>query len=436
MQVLSVSERLSFHERDMFYIPLEYSPYLDTHVMHWVDQIIQDMSDSSEIIQQVYEGIVPEKAVEEEFEKLISGRTIPSYLSVKLLKQIFMEKLFGYGILQFLINDPEVTDIFVNDHETVLKRTAGKDIPVKIRFRDEQHVEEYLRTILMRVNANINRYEPIVDSRDLKYHLRINGAIQPVVKKPYFTIRKHPSESLTMRDLIQLGTLPPELARDLQIYIESGMNILISGPTGSGKTTLLRGLTEYIHPLERIVVIEEEEELQIWHRNIVAMESRHKKGDDEVDIIMDDLVRNAMRMSPKRIILGELRGKEALNLIRAFGTGHDGGMTTIHANNVSSALHQLAFLMLYADTPLKLEHFLSMIADSVDVVIHLVQHRVVDVAEVMAYEKQTGQIHTRSLWKWKGEQNSRTQHYIQQHPSSLFMEKVNFRRAIHQRSIG
>lgn len=435
MQVISVSERPSYPQRDLFYIPLEYSPYLDAHIMQWVEQMIQEISENSDLIHQVYEGIVSEKAVEEEFDQLISGRTFPSYLSIKLLKQIFMEKLFGYGILQFLIDDSEVTDIFVNDHETILKRTNGKDIPVKIRFRDEQHVEEYLRTILMRVNANINRYEPIVDSRDIKYHLRINGAIQPVVKKPYFTIRKHQRESFTMQDLIRLGTLSPELAKDLQMYIESGMNILISGPTGSGKTTLLRGLTEYIHPLERIVVIEEEEELQIWHRNMVAMEAKHKKGDDEAEIIMDDLVRNAMRMSPKRIILGELRGKEALNLIRAFGTGHDGGMTTIHANNVSSALKQLAFLMLYAETPLKLEHFLSMIADTVDVVIHIVQQRVVDVAEVMGYDRQSGQILTRSLWKWQAEQNPEKYRYIRKQPSPSFVEKINFRKAIHQRGM-
>ncbi|MBO8171216.1 MAG: CpaF family protein [Bacillaceae bacterium] len=435
MQVINMFNHPESVTDGPFYVNLSNSHYMNPQMMEIVDQLITSLSmDYPQLIHQVYAGELSEGVMKEKVDHLLYQRQLPHYVKPDTIRKIFLEKVFGYGILQFLIDDPLVTDIFVNGHDNILKRVAGgKDIPVQIRFKDEWEVEEYFRSIVTRVKSQVNRRNPIVDTRDSRYQLRINGAIRPVVKTPYFTIRKHQHGELTMKELIQKKTLTEELASEIGRYVDSRLNILISGPTGSGKTTLLRGLTEYIHPLERLVVIEEEEELQIWHRNIVSLETLKGSEQNERQISMDDLVKNAMRMAPRRIILGELRGKEALNLIRAFGTGHDGGLTTIHANNVESALTQLSFLMLYADTPLKPAQLMTMVSDSVDLVIHIVNHRVVEVAEVSGYDPAQSRIKARTIWKWKIDSHSGREKYEKMLPSGSLQEKMAFRKAVHLR---
>lgn len=396
-----------------------------------VRNVIKLLNDQdSELINLVYDKKVPHSSIEEKIDDYIAIGHIKTTLPVKELKKLVIDDLFGYGMLQPILDEPDVTDLFVNDHKTILKRVKGKDIKVNLSFKSSEHLEDFFRKLLSRLGAKADKSSPIVDTRDQERHLRINGAVPPVVKETYFTIRKHQSDTFNMRKLVEVGTLTNEMADDLQKYVGSWLNILVSGPTGSGKTTFMRSMCEYIDPMERLAVLEEEEELQIPHSNIVAMETKKKMGEDDKAIEMDILVKNAMRMSPRRIILGELRHREALELIRAFGTGHDGGLTSIHANDVTAALKQLAFLMLYAGTPLKYEHLLNMIADSVDLVVHVERHKVVEIAEVTGFDPVKQVVLTKPIWYYDVDPETDEGTYKKEKESRELIKKMALRRSL------
>ncbi|MBP1931813.1 ATPase, T2SS/T4P/T4SS family [Ammoniphilus resinae] len=398
-----------------------------------VNEVIRDLNtNETELINAVYQGKVPRSVLEEKIDERLAMGIVHSDIPKKQIKKLTMDELFGYGFLHPYIEDPTVTDIFVNSHKDILIRQKGKDIPLNLSFESVGHLEEYFRKILSRLGARADKLDPIVDTRDQERHLRLNGAVPPVVKVPYFTIRKHQADSFNhINALISGGTLTQEMADDLGKYVGSWMNILVSGPTGSGKTTFMRCLaTTFIDDLERLAVLEEEEELSIDHNNIVAMETKKKKGEDDKPIEMDLLVKNGMRMSARRIILGELRHKEALELVRAFGTGHDGGMTSIHANGVKEALKQLAFLMLYADTPLKYEHLLSMIADTVDIVVHVVRHKVVEIAEVTGYDAEKQVVMVKPIWYYDVDPKTDEGFYRKDEESPELLKKMALRRAL------
>ncbi|BCJ88166.1 CpaF family protein [Effusibacillus dendaii] len=407
------------------------SPELEI-ALHAVIRYVNDTQ--VELVHKLYQKKIPISVFQEKLDELLltEDLVIP-VVSHSVLKKLVLDELLGYGILQPLVDDPSVTDIFVNHHQEILVRRNGADEPVPLRFRDAEQLEEYFRKIMMRLGARVDRFHPIVDTRDPDLHLRINGGIPPVVNEPYFTIRKHQADTFTLQKLIETGTLTRDMADTLQTYVGSWLNLLISGPTGSGKTTLLRALCECIDPLERLAVLEEEAELRIPHQNIVALETKKKWGEDELAIEMDLLVKNAMRMSPRRIVLGELRHKEALELIRAFGTGHDGGLTCIHANDVKSALKQLAFLMLYADTPLTYEHLLSMIADSVDIVVHIERYKVVEIAEVVGFDSSRQTIATRTVWRYQVDPLTEEGVYEKKGESDSLLQKMALRRSLRKR---
>lgn len=396
-----------------------------------VKNLIKELNEQeSDLINLVYQKKVPQSSVEEKIDDLLYSGIIKSSIPAKELKKLAVDELFGYGMLQPLLDEPDITDVFVNNHKTILKRIKGRDYKVRLSFKSEEHLEEYFRKLLTRLGARADKFTPIVDTRDQGRHLRINGAVSPVVKEPYFTIRKHQSDTFNMQKLIEVGTLTEEMAADLKKYVGSWLNILVSGPTGSGKTTIMRSLCEYIDPMERLAVLEEEEELQIPHVNIVSMETKKKLGEEDNAIEMEFLVKNGMRMSPRRIILGELRHKEALELIRAFGTGHDGGLTSIHANDVTASLKQLAFLMLYAGTPLKYEHLLNLIADSVDLVVHVERHKVVEIAEVTGYDPVQQVVLTCPIWYFDVDPETDEGIYKKNKESSALTKKMALRRSL------
>lgn len=396
-----------------------------------VRNIIKELNEQeSDLINLVYLRKAPQSSVEDKIDDLLYSGTIKSSIPEKELKKLTIDELFGYGMLQPILDEADVTDIFVNNHKTILKRVKGRDYNVHLSFKSEEHLEEYFRKLLTRLGARADKFNPIVDTRDQEKHLRINGAVPSVVKEPYFTIRKHQSDTFNMKKLVEVGTLTEEMANDLKKYVGSWLNILVSGPTGSGKTTVMRSFCEYIDPMERIAVLEEEEELQIPHNNIVAMETKKKMGEEDNAIEMELLVKNAMRMSPRRIILGELRHKEALELIRAFGTGHDGGLTSIHANDVTAALKQLAFLMLYAGTPLKYEHLLNMIADSVDLVVHVERHKVVEIAEVTCFDPVQQVVLTKPIWYFDVDPETDEGVYKKEKETPELIKKMALRRSL------
>ncbi|MEB3103990.1 CpaF family protein [Ferviditalea candida] len=431
MAVVQYDELTKLTKLNKIDIKFEDSPLQLDNKEQAVKNLIKGLNEQeSDLINLVYQKKVPQSSVEEKIDDLLYSGIIKSSIPAKELKKLAIDELFGYGMLQPILDEPDVTDVFVNNHKTILKRMKGRDYKVQLSFKSEEHLEEYFRKLLTRLGARADKFTPIVDTRDQVRHLRINGAVPPVVKEPYFTIRKHQSDTFNMKKLIEVGTLTDEMAADLKKYVGSWLNILVSGPTGSGKTTVMRSLCEYIDPMERLAVLEEEEELQIPHNNIVAMETKKKLGEEDHAIEMEFLVKNGMRMSPRRIILGELRHKEALELIRAFGTGHDGGLTSIHANDVTAALKQLAFLMLYAGTPLKYEHLLNMIADSVDLVVHVERHKVVEIAEVTGYDPVLQVVLTSPIWYFDVDPETDEGTYKKNKESPQIMKKMALRRSL------
>jgi|BioPla2DNA2_1021312.scaffolds.fasta_scaffold00084_53 pilus assembly protein CpaF len=299
-----------------------------------------------------------------------------------------LDNILRYGVLQRLIDDPQVTDIFVNGPRNVYKRVNNQDIFCpEIHFRDHRHLEQYIRTVLAKVGQRITQAECLVDTRDTRNHIRINAGIPPAAKTPYLCIRKHTVINFTAEDFRRAGTFNREVQEFIALAMRARLNTVIAGPTGSGKTTLMRFIaSQYIPGDERIVVMEEEEELRIIHRNQVALEAKKKAGEDDQEITLDDLVRNGLRMAMRRMLLGEFRSKEAFALIRAFGTGHDGGLVTVHANDLYNTIDQIAVMMLYANAPLNYEHLKLLIAQALNLIIYMENYRITDIAYVAGYD--------------------------------------------------
>lgn len=333
----------------------------------------------------VLEGLVAQVITERGYQ-LAGGRegTIKAVL----------DNILRYGLLQDLIDDPEVTDIFINGPQNVYKRVNNFDVFCPdISFRDNRHLEQYIRTVLAKVGQRITQAECLVDTRDVKNQIRINAGIPPTAKTPYLCIRKHTVADFAAEDFIRVGTFTPEIQDFIVLAMQARMNTLIAGPTGSGKTTLMRFIAaNFIPDSERIVVMEEEEELKIPHGNQVALKAKKKVGENDQEITLDDLVRNGLRMAMRRILLGEFRGKEAFALIRAFGTGHDGGLVTVHANDINNAVDQIAVMMLYANAALKYEHLKMLIAQALNLIIYIENYRITDIAYVAGYNYQQQEV--------------------------------------------
>jgi len=361
-----------------------------------VENIIQTITqkittDYGDLVNQVSRGEKEVQVLENVVEKTIVdlGAGLGRACSIRETVTKVMDSILGYGILQPYINDPEITDIFVNGPDNVYKRVKGEDIFIpEVHWKNNNHLEQYIRSVLVRCGRKIHSGIPLVDARDVKNKLRINAGISPVAKIPYITFRKHTVYNFTLEDFLQNGTFTQEVLDFQQKAVEARLNLLIAGPTGSGKTTLLRFLAEqFIPPNQRVVVLEEEEELMLRLHNLVALEAKKKSGEEDTSVEMEDMVRNALRMAMRRIILGELRGKEAFTLLRAFGTGHDGGLTTIHANDTYNAIEQLTVMMMYANQPLSYTQLKRIISQSVDLIIYIENYRVVEVTSVDGFDE-------------------------------------------------
>ena len=245
------------------------------------------------------------------------------------------------GPLEELMADPGVSDILVNGPHSVYVERGGRLQKTSLRFRDEAHLLQTIRDMAASAGRHLDRHSPMVDAR-LPDGSRMNAIIPPLaLGGPALSIRKFPANRLQMSDLITQGTLTPACAQFLETLVRARLNLLISGGTGSGKTTLLNLLSSFIPPQERIVSIEDAAELELRQDHVVRLETRppDARGRDQVTI--RDLLRNALRMRPDRIIIGEVRGAEAVDLLQALNTGHDGGLATIHANSPRDALARL-----------------------------------------------------------------------------------------------
>jgi len=281
------------------------------------------------------------------------------------------DEVFGLGPIEFLMKDAEIADILVNTHSQVYVERHGKLEKTDIRFHNDEHLLQIIDRIVSRVGRRIDEASPMVDARLLDGS-RVNAIIPPLaLDGPILSIRCFGAEPLRMQDLIQLNSVPEEVAEVLSACAQSRLNVLISGGTGAGKTTLLNCLSSYIPEQERIITIEDSAELKLQQVHVVRLETRPPNIEGKGTVTQRDLVRNALRMRPDRIIVGEVRGGEAVDMMQAMNTGHDGSISTIHANSSRDALSRLETMMLMAGVNLPERALREQIASALDIIIHL-----------------------------------------------------------------
>ena len=308
----------------------------------------------------------------------------------RLVREI-ADDILGYGPLEPMLADDSVTEIMVNGPDHVYIERGGKIEATNIAFADEAHLMRIIDKIVSIVGRRIDESSPMVDAR-LPDGSRVNAIIPPLaLDGPVLTIRKFAREALTTEDLIRLGTLTRKAADFLSACVCGKLNILIAGGSGVGKTTLLNNLSAYVPNDERIVTIEDAAELQLKQEHVVRLESRPPNIEGQGEVRIRQLVRNALRMRPDRIIVGEVRGAETLDMFQAMNTGHEGSMTTIHANSARDALHRLETLVLTAGVDLPLRAIREQIASAFDVLVHIGRlvdgsRRVTQVTEVLNLE--------------------------------------------------
>lgn len=294
---------------------------------------------------------------------------IPLKEKIRLKKSLF-DMFRRLGPLQELVDDSSVTEIMVNGSKEIFIEKDGRIQKWQKKFEDEEQLEDLIQKIVGRVNRIVNRAVPICDAM-LEDGSRVNIVLPPVaLNGPVLTIRKFP-EVFSMKRLIDNGTISKEAAEFLSVLVSCGYNIFVSGGTGSGKTTFLNALSEYIPKDSRVITMEDAAELQIRHvDNLVRLETRNENIEGEGEISMGQLIRTALRMNPDRIIVGEVRGKEALDMLSAMNTGHDGSLSTGHANSPADMLRRLESMVLMgADLPLIAIQ--RQIASAIDILIHI-----------------------------------------------------------------
>jgi pilus assembly protein CpaF len=308
----------------------------------------------------------------------------------RLVEEI-LDEVLGLGPLEPLLKDPTVSDILVNTHARVFVERHGQLETTPVRFKDDRHLLRIIDKIVSAVGRRIDESQPWVDAR-LADGSRVNALIPPcAVDGPLLSIRKFAKMPFSIDRLIEIGSMTDEMAQVLRAIVASRLNVLISGGTGSGKTTMLNALSSYVSERERIVTIEDTAELQLQQVHVARMETRPANIEGKGEVTQRDLVRNALRMRPDRIIVGEVRGAEVLDMLQAMNTGHEGSMTTIHANSPRDALARLEHMIGMTGVELPMRSMRAQIASALHVVIQLQRmsdgrRRLVSVQEITGME--------------------------------------------------
>jgi pilus assembly protein CpaF len=302
-----------------------------------------------------------------------------------------LDELLGLGPLEPLLKDPTITDILVNGHARVFIERYGVLEPSPARFKDEKHLLRIIQKIVSAVGRRIDESSPLVDAR-LADGSRVNAVVPPLaLDGALLSIRKFARVPISMERLIEIGSVPAEMAEVLQAVVGSRRNVLISGGTGSGKTTLLNAMSAYIDDRERIVTIEDSAELQLQQEHVVRLETRPPNIEGRGEINQRDLVKNALRMRPDRIILGEVRAGEAFDMLQAMNTGHDGSMTTVHANTSRDALSRVEQMIGMSGIDIPARSARAQIASAMHVVVQVARlsdgrRKVISVSELTGME--------------------------------------------------
>lgn len=307
------------------------------------------------------------------------------------LTEELIDEVLGLGPLEPLLADPSVADVLVNSFSNVYVERYGRLERVPVQFRDERHLMRIIDKIVTRIGRRVDESQPWVDAR-LEDGSRVNVIVRPcAIDGPTVSIRKFSRDPLTLDRLVEIGTLTPGSMQLLRGLVEARLNILISGGTGSGKTTMLNALSAFIDPTQRIVTIEDAAELQLKQDHVVRLETRPASLEGTAAVTQRDLVRNALRMRPDRIIVGEVRGTEAFDMLQAMNTGHDGSMTTIHANSARDAIARLEQMVSMVGFDFPLSAIRHQVAAGIHIVMQLARHsdgtrRIISISEVTGME--------------------------------------------------
>ncbi|MBX9687523.1 MAG: CpaF family protein [Candidatus Obscuribacterales bacterium] len=357
-----------------------------------------------------------ESAIEEIILRILQEENLPLTAGEmdKLAKDVLHETL-GLGPLEPLLSDPEINDILVNGHRSIWIDRNGKLIETEIRFSSEEHLLHVINRIVARVGRRVDESSPIVDAR-LPDGSRINAIIPPLsLEGPVLSIRRFRATPFHLEDLIERGALNKDMAEFLKLSVNARLNILISGGTSAGKTTLLNVLSEHISDSERIVTIEDTAELRLQQRHVVRLESRPANIEGRGSINQRELVKNALRMRPDRIVVGEVRGAEALDMLQAMNTGHEGSLTTVHANTARDAMSRIETLVLLAGVELSQRSIREQIGSAFDLIVQIKRlsdgtRRVVSISELTGVQE--GVISMQELFIFKHTETDAESHRV------------------------
>ena len=371
----------------------------------------------AEIKSYVSENLPLSKMDDDELEKKVEEITLnrigSQYCSidqkVSIVQQVY-SSIRGFGLLDSIISDDTITEVMINGPENVFIEQSGRLYKLDKQFESQRKLEDVIQRIVGLAGREVNQANPICDTR-LPDGSRVNVVLPPIALcGPTVTIRKFSKTPMTIERLIQYGSITQEIADKLQLLVKAKYNIFISGGTGSGKTTFLNALSNYIPKDERVITIEDSAELQITGiQNLVSLETRNANASGAGQITIRDLIKSSLRMRPERIVVGEVRGGEALDMLQAMNTGHDGSLSTGHANSTEDMLSRLETMVLQGAAGLPLEAIRQQIASAVDIIIHLSRLRdksrkTMEITEVVGYEN--GKIILNPLYKFEEDENS------------------------------
>ena len=385
---------------------LEREQALISETVQYIRSFLQFSQMSDEELEDKIQEIVNEK---------LKNEYCPVDQLVAIVQQVF-NSFRGLGLLDTIINDETITEVMINGHENIFIEKSGRLQKLDRQFPSERDLLDVIQRVVEGAGREVNQANPIVDTR-LPDGSRVNVVLPPIALcGPTMTIRKFSKEPMTIERLIKYGSITQEIADKLELLVRAKYNIFISGGTGSGKTTFLNALSNFIPKDERVITIEDSAELQITGvENLVSLETRNANTAGAGQITIRDLIKSSLRMRPERIVVGEVRGGEALDMLQAMNTGHDGSLSTGHANSTEDMLSRLETMVLQGAEGLPLEAIRQQIASAVDIIVHLSRMRdksrkTLAITEVVKYEpgegNETGRVVLNPLYVFEEDENS------------------------------